>query len=134
MDPELEYLIKGLDRIVAQDPELAEEIQATQPQVAAELPSLGGEETVREGVDPAALQGALETIVKKKGRPVLTVRRNDFVFESNDIESEVWRSRLQDAHEQLRQYIPSVGRVEVANHPDYTWVGTAWLVRDEVAV
>src|SRR5262245_39240969 len=30
----------------------------------------------------------------------------------------------------FRQRIPAVGRVDLVNYPSYTWVGTAWLVRD----
>jgi hypothetical protein len=131
---ELEYLRSGLDRIIAGDPALAQELQDTQSQVVSELPSGGGLEGKRPSMDPAALQGALETIVKKKGRPVLTVRQNDFKFEATDVESEVWRDRLKGARDLLKKAIPAVGRVEVANNSDYAWVGTAWLAHDEIAV
>jgi hypothetical protein len=40
MNKELKVLQGALDRILAQDPKLAEEIQDTHPAVAAELPSL----------------------------------------------------------------------------------------------
>jgi hypothetical protein len=132
---ELSYLKEALDRIVSQDPELAEEIRDKHQRVANELPAVGGAEVMRlESMDPASLQGELETIVRKKGRPVLTVRRNDFVFETSDVESEVWGSRLKSARDLLRRAIPSVGRVELANNSNYTWVGTAWLVHEEIAV
>src|SRR6516162_1581423 len=120
--------------MLAQDPELAEEIQDVDPKVAAELPSFGTPETLRAPMDGATLKGKLETIVRKKGRPVLTIRNDDFKFTATEVESQVWRTRLDDAHEYLRAAIPSVGRVEVTNNSRYDWVGTAWLVDGDIAV
>jgi V8-like Glu-specific endopeptidase len=136
VDNELEVLRQSLDRILARDKELAHEIESMHPQVTAELPSRGEPEVkgARAAMDPATLQGVLETIVKKRGRPVLAVRRNDFVFEPTDVESEVWRRRLSEAHDRLRRCIPAVGRVDLVNDPSYTWVGTAWLVQENIAV
>jgi hypothetical protein len=136
MNDEIEMLRQSLDRILARDQELAREIENLHPQVAAELPSVGAKEVMgeRPALDPATLQGVLETIVKRRGRPVLAIRRNDFVFETTDVESEVWRRRLSDARERLRKRIPAVGRVDLVNDPSYTWVGTAWLVRENIAV
>src|SRR5687768_9000468 len=113
---ELSYLKEALDRILSQDPQLAEEIQDKHKRLVDELPSVGRAEAMGlesvESVDAASLQGELETIVQKKGRPVLAVRQNDFTFEASDVESEVWRARLRDARDLLKRAIPSVGRVE----------------------
>ena len=118
MDRELQALKEAVNRILMQDPELAEEIRDTRPKVVSELPGVGGPEVMGERLDALTLKGELETIVRKKGRPVLTVRKDDFTFSATDVESEVWRSRLKDAHDVLRAAIPSVGRVELQNNPD----------------
>jgi hypothetical protein len=65
----------------------------------------------------------LETIVQPSARPVLLIRNNQFTTEFLGPDSEVWRKRLLDASLLLNRVIPSVGRVEVDNHPDYTWDG-----------
>jgi len=59
VDSELKVLQEALDRILAQDPELAAEIQDTQPRVAAEMPSLGAPEVAGARLDPVTLKGEL---------------------------------------------------------------------------
>jgi endonuclease G len=76
---------------------------------------------------------ALETIVLRTGRPVLAVVNDAARLEFDDAESEVWRSRLIDAQEQLALAIRATGRIEVQNH-DLDWLGTGWLVADDVVV
>jgi V8-like Glu-specific endopeptidase len=135
MDPELELLRQAASRILARDPELAREIWGkhapTAEFVARERP---GFEAMEGPADPVAMKMTLETIVKRTGRPVLTVRNNDFIFAAPDMESEVWRRRLDDARARLRQIIPSVGRIEVENNPGFTWLGTGWLVADDIVL
>ena len=68
------------------------------------------------------------------GRPVLEVANDDYVVEGP--EATIWEARLGNAtvRAALRRVIPSVGRIEVDNHPDLTWVGTGWLIADDVVV
>src|SRR5262249_8102497 len=77
---------------------------------------------------------ARETIVNRVGRPVLEVANDDYVVEGP--ESMIWQARLGNpaVRAALRRVIPSVGRIEVDNHPDLTWVGTGWLIADDVVV
>ena len=77
---------------------------------------------------------ALETIVLRVGRPVLAIKRDEPLLEFRDAESAVWRDRLVAARDHLTRAIKAVGRVEVENHPSYKWVGTGWLVSDDVIV
>jgi len=137
MSNDLAYLQEGLQRILANDPALAQEIRDTHVRLAdplrpgASFESLG---TAEGPFDPAEQIAGLETIVKAKGRPVLTIRSDDYVFATNDADSEVWRGRLANARPALRRAIPAVGRVELANNYTYSWVGTAWLVDEEIVV
>lgn len=75
-----------------------------------------------------------ETIVLRTGRPVLTVKNDqpDLVF--RDAESEVWRKRLENAKEQIHRAVLATGRVEVQHHPTFEWIGTGWLVREDIIV
>lgn len=75
-----------------------------------------------------------ETIVRPFLRPVLKIRDNTLVMEFFGADVDVWRDRLGNAKDRLDAVIPAVGRVEVTNHPGYIWVGTAWLIADDVIV
>lgn len=76
----------------------------------------------------------VETIVRPMARPVLVIRDNQVTTQFLGPESEVWRGRIQNAQPFLDKVIPAIGRVEVANHPDYNWVGTGWLVAPDIIV
>ena len=110
---------------------------AARPKIATELierPDRSLEAMIAEALDPTAVRMDLETIVSKTGRPVLTIQSNDFLLKFTDVESEVWRNRLTAARDRLRRRLPAVGRVDLDNNPNYSWVGTAWLVADNVVV
>src|SRR5687767_9944658 len=95
----ISYLSRGLERILSDDPDLATEIRDRHPRVDNELAAAavrGGARESRGFAEGVRLEGAgdvnlasLETIVRKTGRPVLTVRDNDFTFSTTDVESEV---------------------------------------------
>lgn len=71
-----------------------------------------------------------ESIILLFGRPVLTIEGNSFATPV----SETWRQRLESARPLLEAAIPAVGRIELKNHPTHDWVGTGWLVRQDVIV
>lgn len=125
-------------RVVQNDPQIADRAKTTmqrgqledyveniQKEMANALEGMGG------GIDEEL---AFETIVVREGRPVLLVENNDYRLEGP--ESEVWKERLESAgvRKAVRSVIPAVGRIEVANHQSYTWVGTGWLADDDVIV
>ena len=130
-----------VDDLRRNDPELFAELDGTARRAAAgEAP---------EGLDPAApafnrlvretAGGAedltYESIVLRKGRPVLPIQRNEVdVRVIDDDAAELIRARLHAASAFLRAAIPAVGRIEVQNNPFYDWVGTGWLVAPEVIV
>jgi endonuclease G len=76
---------------------------------------------------------APETIVLRTGRPVLTVRNDEAELTFADAESEVWRARLLAARDRLAPAIRAAGRIEVDRH-GLDWLGTGWLVADDVVV
>ncbi|HJT68028.1 MAG TPA: phospholipase D-like domain-containing protein [Pyrinomonadaceae bacterium] len=75
-----------------------------------------------------------ETIVRPRLRPVLMIQDNTLLMNFFGEDTQVWRDRLYKAKPLLDAAIPAVGRIEVTNHPGYTWVGSGWLVSDEVVV
>jgi endonuclease G len=85
---------------------------------------------------PIAEIGQLEQIILKIGRPVLFVRDDGFTFpkELKDRESQVWKERLEGAMEKIKCHIPSVGRINVENHETFKWLGTGWLIAENIGV
>jgi endonuclease G len=71
-----------------------------------------------------------EAIVREYGRPVLFIQ--DGRIEEPKLPD--WKARLAAARDRIERVIPSVGRVEILNHPDLPWAGTGWLVAEDVAV
>lgn len=138
MADERDVLRESSRRILERDKDLADQIDLLRSLTASAdmQPTLEG---VRSrvgtleglGADPAL---ALETIVNRVGRPVLEVAGDDYVVEGP--EAAVWMARLDTTtvRSALRRVIPSVGRIEVEHHPDLTWVGTGWLIADDVLV
>jgi endonuclease G len=111
------------ETIRAGDPKLAEEVRDT-----ASLESL----------DSASTPGAeleLESIVLKKSRPVLAIKNSEtvLVFKKEE-ESEIWKERLRKATTLLSTAIRAVGRIELEGHEGLGWVGTGWLIADDVVV
>ena len=126
-----------INRIFENDATLRAEIEkkfgdrmkaaATMAEAAASLAPEGleGADLAGEGLTPG-----LEAIILSYGRPVLFVRKNTFEIPSSD----TWTDRLRDAQAILDRVIPAIGRIEVRNHDELDWVGTGWLVREDIIV
>lgn len=138
MADERELLRESAQRILSSDKSLADQVDllrglAGQDELRARLENVrdrvGALESV--GTDSAL---ALETIVNRVGRPVLEVADDDYKIEG--AEAAIWEPRLSKAtvRAAIRRVIPSVGRIEVDNNPDFTWLGTGWLIGDDVVV
>jgi endonuclease G, mitochondrial len=74
----------------------------------------------------------LEAIILVMGRPVLLVKDDD--YDLTTLETDTWRSRLELARPGLKSGILSIGRVDLDNNPRFDWVGTGWVVADDVVV
>jgi endonuclease G len=117
-----------VSRILASDDELRKEIETKFKGLQREQ---GGRalESMTEGRSPGGFS-PFEAIVLLHGRPVLFVKQNTFEVPTLD----TWAERLEKARAFLLRAIPSVGRIEFRNQPDYDWGGTGWLVRDDIIV
>jgi V8-like Glu-specific endopeptidase len=107
----------------------AEAVEAAEP---------GEELMARADLDDAVTayeRRVAESIVRPSARPVLNVLNNRVTTEFlGGEESETWKTRILGARAVLDAVIPAIGRVEVKNNADYTWVGTGWLVTDDIIV
>jgi S1-C subfamily serine protease len=89
---------------------------------ALEKLELQGEEA---DLDPAESIG-LEAIVHIHGRPALLVRDNQF-----ENPPPGWET-LEAQRSSIQQVLPSIGRIEIAGHPRFEWIGTGFLISDNV--
>ena len=91
-----------------------------------------------ESYSPTATKGIgeVESIVIAIGRPVLLVQHNTFKLTGlpSDRTSQFWGRRLDKAKHLLDAAIPSVGRINLRNHPRFKWVATGWLVAGDIVV
>lgn len=112
-------------------------IQRKDPKLAEESRDTGVEmEVFTDALSPESIeqQIELESIVMRRQRPVLAIRDNvtQLVF-LDEPDSEIWADRLKAAKSILDTAIPAVGRIDVAG-AQLDWVGTGWLVADNIIV
>ena len=132
-----ERLSNVISRMENNDKKLAEELRFVRNE--KKFQELAGILHPRLGVSDSGLESlddnfALETIVLRVGRPVLTVANDAAILKFSDAESEIWRDRLTKASRLLTTAIKSVGRIEVTNHPSFEWLGTGWLVAENIII
>lgn len=133
MNNVLELLKKANRDMLATDRELSREIESRVKGPVRNKEGLPFFEGLT--IDPSQPSEMIfETIVLRTGRPVLAVRGNttDIIF--SDADSEVWRSRLTAARGGIDKAIRATGRIEIENDPRFDWLGTGWLVSDNVIV
>src|SRR5919205_4254321 len=112
------------------DPALAEELKLVRARAAENI-----RETASEAVHSEAdLITGLETIVLRTGRPLLAILDNQPQLVFQDTDSEIWKDRLIKARDGINNAIRAVGRIELDNNPRFEWVGTGWLVAEDIIV
>ena len=72
-----------------------------------------------------------EAIVLLTGRPVVTIRNNTFLPPEL---GDRWVKSLTDAKERIDGVLPSIGRINVKNDPDFAWLATGWVVDEGIVV
>ncbi|MDE5461342.1 DNA/RNA non-specific endonuclease [Bradyrhizobium sp. CSS354] len=111
-------------------PELIERALTRARFPRAPLRGLEGAARPRAPPPPSGGSAALEAIVLEQGRPSLVVQNGTFLIP----DSRVWRTVLQRTRGNIEQAIARVGRVELHNHMTYQWVGTGWLVAENIVM
>jgi len=135
IDRDVELKDEILTRI-SEDPDIGQQMLAAAPErLAVEASPRVAVDAARRAIEEPARVPTdlpLEAIILRLGRPVLLVRDNDVRLE--DLDTDTWKARLESARANLRAAIRSVGRIELRRHPQYDWVGTGWVVADDVIV
>ena len=86
-----------------------------------------------EGVQVNREEFIAETIVRRTGRPVLAILRDEGQLTFTDPDSVVWKPRLEAAKAHLVKAARAIGRIEVQGHA-LAWLGTGWLVDRDIIV
>ena len=71
---------------------------------------------------------ATEAIILLEGRPPIAIENNKFITQSPGTEWHI----LENYRNQIEKSILSVGRINLKGNLNYTWVGTGFLVSDDV--
>jgi endonuclease G len=61
----------------------------------------------------------------------LTMNRPAFIIRNDQIHDSIqthWKKRIHLYKDHVLKAIPNVGRIEITGHPQYSWVGTGWLI------
>jgi len=125
-DPELmNEILSSLDR---RDIELPRGLSLEGLDAASMMESFAAGGAVEGDPDLAAFA---EAIILRRGRPSFLIRDDDFEIPAAE---RVWAQRLLASRPFLKKVIRAVGRMEVTGHPDFQWLGTAWLVAPDVIV
>src|SRR5262245_17717949 len=105
------------DSLLDEDEELAEAESVTNEGLEINLPP---ESAVNN-----------ESIIMRRRRPVLAIRNGqaELMFQDQS-DVGIWKQRLEEASGVLGRAIAAVGRIELTGHPDFSWVGTGWLVHE----
>ena len=126
LDEQLQRLRNFNDLVRRSDPRLAEEsADHGRPPAGFESlrPALAPEEAI-----------ALESIVLRRTRPVLSIHDNDIKLEFVDkADSEIWSDRLKRAKPLLDRPVRAVGRIDLQGSR-LDWVGTGWLIAENILV
>jgi endonuclease G len=111
-------------------------VRGSDPQLAEEAADMANTEALEFTASPAALDNAIqeESIALRRTRPVLAIKNNitQLAF-FDEADSAIWKERLTNAAQALDVAIRAVGRINLTGG-DLEWVGTGWLVAENVLV
>ncbi len=70
-----------------------------------------------------------EAIILRRGRPSFLIKDGRLVVGGDE---QVWHDRLRPSMSDLEAAIAATGRIELVGHESYPWVGTGWLVTQDL--
>ena len=121
----------GSSRESVPGPSPVEEARNRERDYILEEGRLGLEKVRQDGEDAdltPSQKAGLEAIVLLVHRPAILVQRGNFLQVPPE-----WKD-LNDMKDGINQTLQSVGRIEVSGHPDLDWLGTGFLVADDVVM
>jgi endonuclease G len=126
LDEKLARLRNFNSMVLNSDPALAQETADLRPRPTG-LEAMESPHAAEDNI-------GLESIVLRRTRPVLAIRDNDTKLDFIDkADSEIWLARLTKAKPFLDSAIRAVGRINLQG-ARLDWVGTGWLVADNILV
>lgn len=72
---------------------------------------------------------AAEAIVLLMARPAILIQDGSFFPPPPP-----WSRELENARAEIEAVLASVGRIELTGHPEFDWVGTGWLLTEDIVV
>jgi endonuclease G len=125
------------DRVIAKapGPPLGRTLEEALESSGVETPPRVTADRARQVIEnppDVPLDPGLEAIILVLGRPVLLVQNDD--FDLDQLDTDTWKDRLRAARGNLKAAILSVGRIDLDNNPQFEWVGTGWVVADDIVV
>ncbi len=87
-------------------------------------------ERIRTGAADIFDPDLAEAIIFREGYPSLLIRDGDF----EEPKLATWRLRLDPHRSRIRNAIASVGRIELTGHPQFNWIGTGWVLEEDIIV
>lgn len=87
------------------------------------------EESLPDESEPVITRFVQELVVLSEGRPAILIRGGDYDLAGHETLPDVLRTLLRDNRETIVTAIRGVGRIEVSNHPQRSWIGTGFAVR-----
>jgi len=107
-------------------------VQESDSELAEESRNVVIPEGLFESGDPVEDKIVQESIILKRTRPVLAISENAAKLTFRDAaDSDIWKTRLEKAQEKIKKAAQAVGRIDLEN-AGLDWVGTGWLVHDEI--
>lgn len=76
---------------------------------------------------------ATEAIILLRGRPVLLIQRDTWQA-PHSAEIARWLGNPEDPGNPLRQPLPSVGRIEIVGDDDQEYLGTGWMLSEDILI
>jgi V8-like Glu-specific endopeptidase len=73
-----------------------------------------------------------EIILLTEGRPGILIANNKFDLQQHPNLPDAIASALTKNRALLASRLPAIGRIEVMNHPRYSWLGTGFLIAEDV--
>jgi endonuclease G len=129
-------IMSGIEEVLTRLRSLNEQIRQQDPKLDSE--ALGTPAAALETVNfaPQSIENAvqLESIVLRRLRPVLAIKNNTVELSfTEESDCQLWKDRLTRAKDNIDRAIRSVGRIELQGGR-LDWVGTGWLVAENVLV
>ena len=112
-------------------------VEAEDQELAQETMEAGTDVITEGNFRPQSIEAEIEkeSIIQRKNRPALKVKDDTAELDfAHQAESVVWKQRLLNAKPILDKAILAVGRIDLLNSTDMSWVGTGWLLDDDTIV